>query len=73
MEMMQRTGTILVSGVICEVSTQRPQKVNVWAGIINNIISGPYYSEENLIAEHYLDLCSTCSSCNVFNTLVSTA
>lgn len=40
---------------ICEAHTQRPQKVNVWAGIINNRILGPYFFEENLTAARYLD------------------
>ena len=40
---------------ICEAHTQRPQKVNVWAGIINNRILGPYFFEGNLTAARYLD------------------
>lgn len=40
---------------IHEAHTQHPQKVNVWAGIINNRILGPFFFEENLTAERYLD------------------
>ena len=40
---------------IFEAHTQRPQKVNVWAGIINNRILGPFFFEGNLTAERYLD------------------
>uniref|UniRef100_V5I868 Transposable element Tc1 transposase n=1 Tax=Anoplophora glabripennis TaxID=217634 RepID=V5I868_ANOGL len=39
----------------CESHTQHPQKVNVWAGIINNRILGPFFFEENLTAARYLD------------------
>ncbi|EFN70920.1 Transposable element Tc3 transposase, partial [Camponotus floridanus] len=34
-------------------STQHPQKVNVWAGIINNRIVGPFFIDGNLTAEKY--------------------
>lgn len=43
---------------IHEAHTQYPQKVNVWAGIINNRILGPYFFENNLTAERYLDFLS---------------
>lgn len=39
-----------------ESHTQRPQKVNVWAGIIGNRIIGPYFIRENLTANGYLNL-----------------
>lgn len=38
-----------------EYRTQRPQKVNVWAGIIGNTIIGPYFFEENLTGALYLN------------------
>ena len=36
--------------------TQRPQKINVWVGIINRRFIGPYFFHGNLIADRYLDL-----------------
>lgn len=38
-----------------ELHTQYPQKINVWAGIIENRILGPYFFEETLNANLYLD------------------
>ncbi|KAG5892168.1 hypothetical protein JTB14_026406 [Gonioctena quinquepunctata] len=35
--------------------TQYPQKVNVWAGIINDRIIGPYFFEGNLTGVRYLE------------------
>jgi hypothetical protein len=37
-----------------EAHTQYPQKVNVWAGIIDDRIIGPFFFEENLTGERYL-------------------
>jgi len=34
-------------------ATQNPEKVNVWAGIINNTIVGPFFIEGNLTAQKY--------------------
>lgn len=39
-----------------EVHTQRPQKLNVWAGIFGNRIVGPFFLEGNLTGEMYLGL-----------------
>lgn len=39
-------------------STQYPQKVHVWAGIINNAIIGPFFIEGNLNGEVYRNLLS---------------
>lgn len=36
--------------------TQYPQKINVWAGIFGRHIIGPFFMEDNLTAETYLDL-----------------
>lgn len=38
-----------------EAHTQFPQKVNVWAGIINNQIIGPYFFEGTVNGDVYLD------------------
>jgi hypothetical protein len=38
-----------------EGHTQYQQKVNVWAGIIGNQILGPFFIEDNLTANSYLD------------------
>lgn len=38
-----------------EYHTQRPQKVNVWAGIVRNTIVGPYFFDENLTGALYLN------------------
>lgn len=38
-----------------EANTQYPRKVNVWAGIINNRIIGPYFFNETLNGEGYLE------------------
>ena len=35
--------------------TQRPQKINVWVGIINGRFIGPYLLHVNLTADRYLD------------------
>ena len=43
---------------VIEKNTQYPQKVNVWMGMINNRILGPYFFEGNLNAELYLDFLS---------------
>lgn len=37
-----------------DTHTQYPQKVNVWAGIINDRIIGPFFFEENLTGQRYL-------------------
>lgn len=39
--------------------TQHPQKLNVWAGIYNNRIVGPFFLEEILNGDRYLDLLNT--------------
>lgn len=39
-----------------EAHTQKPQKVNVWAGILANKIVGPFFIEGNFTGEKYLDL-----------------
>lgn len=36
-----------------EGHTQYPQKVNVWAGILNDTLIGPYFIDDNLNAERY--------------------
>lgn len=36
--------------------TQRPQKVNVWAGILGTRIIGPFFIEGNLTGQKYLEL-----------------
>ena len=36
-----------------ETHTQHPQKVNVWAGICNNQIIGPYFFDGTLTGERY--------------------
>lgn len=41
---------------IQEVHTQRPQKVNVWAGLVGNNIIGPFFIRENLNGNGYLNL-----------------
>lgn len=38
-----------------ESQTQRPQKLNVWAAIINNQIIGPYFFEATLTGAAYLE------------------
>lgn len=45
----------------CYISTrtQYPQKINIWAGIFNNQIVGPFEIEGNLNSEKYLDLLIT--------------
>lgn len=42
-----------------EAHTQHPQKLNVWAGIYNNRIVGPFFLQENLTGERYLQLLDT--------------
>lgn len=37
-----------------EVHTQRPQKINVWAGIIRDRVVGPIFFEDNLNGDRYL-------------------
>lgn len=37
-----------------ESHTQNPQKVNVWAGILNNTIIGPFFFDQNLTGDRYL-------------------
>lgn len=37
-------------------NTQYPQKLNVWAGVINNRIVGPFFIEGNLTAVKYEDM-----------------
>jgi hypothetical protein len=39
--------------------TQYPQKINIWAGIFNNNIIGPFEIERNLNSATYLDLLVT--------------
>lgn len=39
-----------------ETHTQRPQKLNVWAGILGDHIVGPFFIPDNLNGERYLDL-----------------
>jgi hypothetical protein len=41
---------------MAEAHTQRPQKVNVWAGIIGHNIIGPFFIAGNLTSELYLEL-----------------
>ncbi|EFN81575.1 hypothetical protein EAI_17384, partial [Harpegnathos saltator] len=36
-----------------ESKTQYPQKLNVWAGIINNHLIGPFFIDGNLTAQRY--------------------
>ncbi|KAJ8947590.1 hypothetical protein NQ318_010102 [Aromia moschata] len=38
-----------------EANTQYPEKVNVWAGIINSQIIGPYFFHGTLTGARYLD------------------
>lgn len=38
-----------------EGHTQYPRKVNVWAGIVRNRILGPYFFDENLTGDMYLE------------------
>lgn len=38
-----------------ETHTQRPQKLNVWAGIIGEQVIGPFFFEDNLNGPTYLD------------------
>lgn len=42
--------------IIREQQTQRPQKINVWAGIMGNHMVGPLFYEENLTGELYLQM-----------------
>lgn len=37
-----------------EVHTQRPEKLNVWIGIIDQNVIGPFFIEGNLTSERYL-------------------
>lgn len=43
---------------LIEAHTQRPQKLNVWAGIINDNIIGPFFVNGTLTMERYLNLLS---------------
>lgn len=38
-----------------EYHTQYPEKLNVWAGIIENMIIGPYFFDESLTGPRYLE------------------
>ncbi|KAJ8949780.1 hypothetical protein NQ318_019010 [Aromia moschata] len=38
-----------------EANIQYPEKVNVWAGIINSQIIGPYFFDGTLTGARYLD------------------
>ncbi|KAJ8949302.1 hypothetical protein NQ318_006727 [Aromia moschata] len=40
---------------IIEAHTQYPQNLNVWAGIVANRIIGPFFFEETLTGERYLE------------------
>lgn len=42
-----------------EAHTQYPQKVNVWAGILRGQIIGPFFLNETLTADRYLQLLQT--------------
>uniref|UniRef100_A0A8D8W2K6 DUF4817 domain-containing protein n=1 Tax=Cacopsylla melanoneura TaxID=428564 RepID=A0A8D8W2K6_9HEMI len=42
--------------VIREQHSQRPEKINVWAGIMGNHIIGPLFYRENLTGELYLSM-----------------
>lgn len=37
-----------------QIHTQRPQKINVWCGIIGRHVIGPYFVDGNLTSERYL-------------------
>ncbi|XP_018317043.1 uncharacterized protein [Mycetomoellerius zeteki] len=39
-----------------EAHTQNQQKVNVWAGILNEAIIVPFFIEDNLNADNYLTM-----------------
>ncbi|KAJ8933064.1 hypothetical protein NQ318_007194 [Aromia moschata] len=39
-----------------ELHTQRPQKTNVWAGIIQDRIVGPFFFDDTLNGARYLRL-----------------
>lgn len=42
--------------LIRETHTQRPQRLNVWAGILGNHIIGPLFIDGNLNGDKYLDM-----------------
>jgi len=42
-----------------ELHTQYQEKVNVWASILNNILIGPFFIEENLNIEIYKNMLKT--------------
>lgn len=42
--------------LIVKTHTQYPQKVNVWCGILNNVVIGPYFINGTLTGETYLEL-----------------
>lgn len=39
-----------------EAKTQYPQKLNVWAGVLNNVLIGPFFIDGNLTAAKYEDM-----------------
>jgi len=41
---------------ILQAHTQSPEKLNVWAGILNNILIEPYFIENNLTSAKYKDM-----------------
>lgn len=42
--------------VLRETGTQYPMKVNVWAGIMGSTLIGPFFINNNLTGERYLNL-----------------
>ncbi|EFN85686.1 hypothetical protein EAI_09677, partial [Harpegnathos saltator] len=45
-----------------ETHTQYPQKVNVWVGILNNVLIGPLFFDGNLTAIKYENMLRNSSS-----------
>lgn len=41
---------------VVQTNTQRPQKLNVWCGILKNRTIGPFFIDGNLTAQKYLNL-----------------
>lgn len=41
---------------MCDLRTQYPEKINVWAGLCQRCIIGPFFIDRNLNAEKYLNL-----------------
>jgi len=39
-----------------ETRTQYPEKLNVWAGTLNNALNGPFFIEGNLTVAKYEDM-----------------